>query len=203
MNEHATAWERIPWMVNGTLQGKPLKQLQEHLSGCAECRAEVALQSRMREVIAAQPVVELSPQASLNKLWSRIDTETRFQRTVSQHQPPRHRWWLYALAAQWLLMAGIAWWLVQRSPAEYRTVTSPPAVVQGELKVVFDEQMTLAEADTTIAGAGLVALSGPSPAGVFLLARDAQHRQSDLDAIVTQLRSLPRVRFAERSDVAE
>ncbi len=208
MSTHTKAWERIPWLVNGSLQGEPLNELQQHLSTCDECRAELALQRRLRDAIAAQPTVEFAPQASFNSLWARIEADTEFQKPIASVIPPRpRRWHLYGLAAQWLLIAGMAWWYIQAGSADYRTVTSrsftPVGELAGEFKVVFDDSTTLAQVKDMLAGTGLTSISGPTPAGVFVLSRDAQHDDLDLDATLAQLRANPHVRFAERSAGAE
>lgn len=204
MSEHTKAWEQIPWLVNGSLQGEPLNELQQHLSTCSECRAELALQTRLRDAVALQPTVEFAPSASFNSLWARIEADAEFQKPTAHVTPRRsRRWFIYALAAQWLLMAGMAWWYVYATSADYRTVTSRSTTPTGELKVVFDSSTTLAEVNDILASTGLTSIGGPTPAGVFVLRRDMQHENPDLDAALAQLRANPRVRFAERSAVAE
>ncbi len=204
MSEHTRAWEQIPWLVNGSLKGKQLNELQKHLSTCSECRAELALQTRLRDAIAAQPAVEFAPQASFNSLLARIEADAEFQKPGKRIMPHRDRRWLvYGLAAQWLLMAGIAWWYVHITSADYRTVTSRSITPTGELKVVFENSTTLAELAEILGSTGLTSIAGPSPAGVFVLRRDAQHDQLDVNAALLQLRASPRVRFAERSAAPE
>ena len=63
---HAEAFELIPWLVNGKLPQSELEWLNSHLVGCDECRAEVALQRRLRQAIRREESnVEYAPHASL------------------------------------------------------------------------------------------------------------------------------------------
>src|SRR5690242_4699574 len=119
MSEHSRAWEQIPWLVNGSLHGESLNKVQKHLSTCSECRAELVLQTRLRDAVAAQPTVEFAPQSSFNSLWTRIEAAAEFQKPVARATSHRSsRWFLYAIAAQWLLMAGMAWWYAYVASAD-------------------------------------------------------------------------------------
>ena len=171
---------------------------------------------RVRDAIAREPTVEFAPQASFNRLWERIESahgelpsrppaEVVTPRAAPDAAPParsgRRRWVRAALAAQAaaiLVLCSVLW---QRPPAPaYRTVTSTapaPVAADDVLKVIFDDQVRLADVKEILAGAGLVVASGPSEAGVYtLVARDARSRPLTAEA-AAHLRADPRVRFAE------
>ena len=77
MNEHARAVEMLTWRVNGRLAGPEADWLETHLEGCSECRRELAAQQAIRNAIAREPTVEFAPQASFNRLWARIEQDSR------------------------------------------------------------------------------------------------------------------------------
>ena len=216
MNEHARASELLVWMVNGRIESTDAKWLNEHLEGCAACRGELVAERRVRDAIAREPTVEFAPQASFNRLWERIGSEhgelpsrppaevmTPHAATgaASPARSGRRRWVRAALAAQAaaiLVLCSVLW---QRPAAPaYRTVTSTapaPVAADDVLKVIFDDQVRLADVKEILAGAGLVVASGPSEAGVYtLVARDARSQPLTAEA-AAHLRADPRVRFAE------
>lgn len=216
MNEHARASELLVWMVNGRIESTDAKWLNEHLEGCAACRGEMVAERRIRDAIAREPTVEFAPQASFNRLWERIAgehgelqsrppaeamTPRAATSTASPARGGQHRWVRAALAAQAaaiLVLCSVLW---QRPAAPaYRTVTSTapaPVAADDVLKVIFDDQVRLADVKEILAGAGLVVASGPSEAGVYtLVARDARSRPLTAEA-AAHLRADPRVRFAE------
>jgi anti-sigma factor RsiW len=205
MSEHTRAGELLTWMVNGTLAGPEAAWLDRHLDTCADCRAELAVQRRIRDAIAREPTVEFAPQAAFNRLWKRIEadgTEAAAPALAAVAGAGRARAWLrWAVAAQAaaiLVLCAVLW---QRpAPGTYRTVTeAAPAAFAGQevVKAVFADEVRIADVKAILAGTGLVVAAGPSEAGVYtLVARDAQVRASS-PAILARLRADPRVRFAE------
>ena len=146
--DHARASELLPWLLNGRLEGPDVGWVQAHLEHCAPCRAEYAAQQRIRDALAAQPVVEFAPQASFNRLWQRIESaaQSRGDRHMSAASlAPRadsdgamdapvqsRRPWLQALVglqAAAIVLLGAALWAQRaqdarlRAPPDYRTVT--------------------------------------------------------------------------------
>src|SRR6188768_2329152 len=72
---HATAWNLIPWFVNGRASDRDREALEAHLTLCADCRAEIEAQRGLMNAMQTTPVVESMPHASLQKLWQRIDAD--------------------------------------------------------------------------------------------------------------------------------
>lgn len=215
MNEHARASELMVWKVNGRIENADARWLDAHLERCADCRAELALEQRVREAIAREPTVEFAPQASFNRLWERIEAGERASAPVAvttaatdeiddvpaSRRSRGSRWLRVAVAAQAaiiLLLCAVLW---ERplAPA-FRTVTdaSPRPLVAGDvIKAIFADQVRLADVKEILQGAGLVVVSGPSEAGVYTLApRDAAAPPVTPD-MAARLRADPRVRFAE------
>jgi len=74
--DHQTAWELIPWYVNGTLEAAERRLVERHLEGCSECRAEVELCRGL--IDAGGRAEDLAPAphpAQLDRLVERIVAE--------------------------------------------------------------------------------------------------------------------------------
>src|SRR5882672_5493804 len=69
---HDRAWELLPWLVNGRADHEADPWLAQHVAACEECRREVELQSQMLAGLAADSRVEYAPQASFEKLATRM-----------------------------------------------------------------------------------------------------------------------------------
>ena len=210
---HAEAFELIPWLVNGKLPQSELEWLNSHLAGCDECRAEVALQRRLRQAIRREESnIEYAPHASFHKLWSRIEQASRDEPgepddrsavrgersfTAPAATPPRRRW--MAAAAVTLLVIGAGVLLASSwIRADYRTASAPqqPSGRDGEIRAVFAPNVTVDELTRIVSETRLTIVNGPSDAGVYTLAVPAGRDMTAGEALV-RLRSDPRVRFAE------
>ncbi|MEJ1965357.1 MAG: zf-HC2 domain-containing protein [Gammaproteobacteria bacterium] len=76
---HDDVWHALPFFVNGTLRGRSRADVDSHLADCAECRAEVEMQTQVRDAIAVEDVREETTQSSFDELWERItDHEAAF-----------------------------------------------------------------------------------------------------------------------------
>ncbi|HLQ12693.1 MAG TPA: zf-HC2 domain-containing protein [Steroidobacteraceae bacterium] len=215
MNEHARAVELLTWKVNGRLAGAEVDWLEAHLEGCSDCRRELAAQRAIRDAIAREPTVEFAPQASFNRLWARIEQDSRealppaLAPTVAARRGRRRhwaagRWTRAALAAQAVLIAllgGALWRGAPESRApDYRTVTDEaPGVPAGQpvIKAIFDDRVRLGDVQDILAGAGLAVASGPSAAGVYTLVAVDGKAAPLTPSTIARLRADPRVRFAE------
>jgi Putative zinc-finger len=109
MSEHITEW--LNALLDGELHGPRLRQVQDHLAGCALCRAELDDLSRLSQVLkAAAPAESDLPAdrfiAELTLLLPRRD------RSASPHRAPENiAWWLVpagAVAVWALLQAGLS-----------------------------------------------------------------------------------------------
>ncbi len=216
MNDHARASELLPWMVNGRIEPADGRWLNGHLEQCSSCRVELETQWRIRDAITREPTVEFAPQASFNRLWKRIeaggpDTAPEVATVAplplgNQVAYPRFgrglRPWVRATmaaqAAAILVLCGVLW-LRPLAPA-YRTVTDAtpgPSATGTVIKVIFDDQVRLADVKEILAGADLVVASGPSGGGVYALAPRDLKSQATVSAAAARLRADPRVPFAD------
>lgn len=205
---HRQAWDLIPWYVNGSAPESRCGQLQEHLSGCAQCREEVAIQRTLQQAMKTRPLVENMPHGSLHKLWERIDAEpdVHAPEPPARAPAPAHSqrmvaWLAAATAVQALLLGAVILGLLRlpqtTEDARFRTVTAPAAAVQvPSVRAVFSPDMTLGELQALLERARLRIVNGPTPEGVYTLAPTQTTAADSRQALVT-LRSHPATRFAE------
>ena len=62
--------EMIPWYVNGTLSDAEVALVREHIDACADCRADVALHTRMHTAAIENDVTPIVPKSSATELLS-------------------------------------------------------------------------------------------------------------------------------------
>jgi hypothetical protein len=73
---HARAWALIPWLVNGRADAADRAAAEQHLLHCAECRAELAAQQRLRQGVQDHlpaPAAGLDAERGLQRLLGRLD----------------------------------------------------------------------------------------------------------------------------------
>ena len=210
MSEHARADELIPWLVNGRLEGAERARVEQHLRDCAVCREEYASQLKVRAALTREPAVAFAPQASFNRLWERIESESAPAPAVQARpggaRPARalrrggaRRWLAVAVAVQALVIGTLASWLWNlNTRPDFRTVTTsaPGPAATAAVRAVFDESISLAELRELVASAGLSVAAGPTPAGVYTLTATPADAHT-LEAALAGLRRDRRVRFAE------
>ncbi len=199
---HRTAWDQIPWLVNGSASEKERAALEQHLHDCAECRAEVSAQRTLMQGMQTRPLVEKMPHASFQKLHARIDAD----RGVVQNRPQRPRrsprmvQWLSAAVVIQALLVGTLLVALLRGPvavddAPYRTVSSAAAIPgKATVRAVFAMDLTLGELQALLERSHLRIMDGPSADAVYTLGTT---RGGDARQALLTLRAHPAVRFAE------
>lgn len=207
----------LAWFVNGTLGPEEARSVSAHLERCATCRADAARLQTAQMLLRASPSVEYAPQAGLRKLMARVDQEPARDAAPSaapssarSAAKPRGgplarnpvRWLAAAVVVQAcaivaIVGAGLPDGRTASAPATFRTLTAPGADGP-RVRVVFAPTMTLAELQELLRANQLVALSGPSDAGIFTLTLQAPAADEQAQAaVVARLRADARVRFAE------
>lgn len=194
----------IPWYVNGSIGEGDRQRVDAHLTQCARCREDMALEQRVYAGMSVESGVEYMPAPSLKRLQSRLDGLT-----AQAPQAPfiaAHRravTWQGVMAASVAIMAvavsmlAADRWMQSRSRAGalYTTVTtSKPRVPDEVIRAVFAPTITLVELQTVLDEAGLRIVSGPTEAGVYSLAANSGRPVS---ASLASLRGHAKVRFAE------
>jgi len=203
--EHAFAQEHLPWQAAGTLDPVLERRMQAHLEDCSECREALEREHAIAEAIRATPMVDVAPQAGLVKVLARIEQRNARRAWLARWLHPlmgvgEHRPLALAVAAQALVIVMLAGALMislgQRRPAaDYRTLSNPvpaPTIDGAMLRVVLDEQLTVAQVHAMLAPLAGRIVSGPGRNGLFTL-----QVPGDAQAAVNALRAQPGVRLAE------
>jgi anti-sigma-K factor RskA len=214
---HSEIHELIPWWVNGRLSAAEAAQVESHLEQCAECRADVEVERRILAAVRHRTQVEYAPQASFQKLWTRIEEiEREVPSRAMSNVPETVQAGRTAIDSRWKLAAALvlclglgllaaAW--RQSTPVsempQYRTATAsePVASAPAQIRVVFSPEVTIDELTRIVRGNRLAIVEGPSESGVYGLAIVPGDQLSTADALA-RLRSDPRVRFAEPATAA-
>lgn len=214
-SQHRQSWDLIPWIINGTASESERRVVEEHLQGCADCRAELEFQQRLQCAVAHEGGVVADADASWARLRERLDAEpdaSPAARPALRRSRLSERSWMPWVMAAMLVQGvglgvlGTALW--SRAPSgslnaptpstAYRTLSaSPPAAQPATVRVVFAPSMTLGELRAVLASARLQVVSGPSDADVWSLAPAGESTRAATEAAVRTLRSSPGVRFAE------
>lgn len=190
---HRRAWEAIPWRVNGRIDDAERAVLEAHLRECRDCRDELALQERVRDELARQPGPAADIDASLARLWQRIDAQDAMRPAAD---PARTwvRWLAAAVIVESVALAALIGANVGGAAPEYRTFSTPPAAGAPAIRAVFAADLPLGELQALLERAHLQIVAGPTGLGVYTLApRPEGHHEAALDL----LRADARVRFAE------
>jgi hypothetical protein len=214
---HDRAWELLPWLVNGRIDRGSDEWLVQHVAACEKCHREIELQSTMLAGLAADTRVEYAPQASFEKLATRIkefEDEEHRQTGGSARAPApvvrMPRWLTATLALQGVFVVAIAvlvgWQTVDRMLApNYQTLTSaePASDPRGNLRLVLAPAVTLGDFESLVASLGATVVAGPTSAHVWTLAVPYGVHSSRFAKLLETLRADDRVALAEPLAAAE
>jgi anti-sigma factor RsiW len=201
---HSTAWDLIPWLANGRLSASEREAIEEHLPQCAACRVELAAQQTVMAAMSRDSVIESMPNASFQKLMSRIDATAPSRASIAPRRglrrPQMVGWLTAAVVFQAVLLGTLGTALYEArnrgAAADFRTVSSAPVQPGAAVvRAVFSPTLTLGELQALLEKAKLRIVAGPSEDGVYSLAL-ASPKDDARRALLT-LRSHPAARFAE------
>jgi anti-sigma factor RsiW len=197
--QHEDMWELIPWLVNGRLSGESAAALSAHLDECAECAREYQDQLRIYSAMQADDSIAFASEASFQKLATRLDAASQFERASRKVRS-------YAAAGVLAALGLAAWgaWSVHRMPASataaYRTLTSPAlvGVAGAQVRVVFTPNLTLSELARLLHSIDANITGGPTEAGVYTLGfGPSLNSSAQVAQRLALLRANDNVRFAE------
>jgi len=206
-SEHRRVQEALPWFLTGTLDEDERSLVEQHLAGCAGCRADLEEQRVLRAGLRTQEAMPDEAPA-LARLLERLDAAG----AAADHRSARPRWpigrWFGAVAAlprwasvtlalQCIVLAGLAWsmWPVDRTAASFHTLAAAGSAfdARGNLVVVFDPDARVRDVQAVLAGSRARVVDGPLASGAYIL--DAP--PAGLAATIQWLRKQRAVTLAE------
>lgn len=192
LTPHDEAEELLPWYAAAQLGPEDRLLVEQHLSSCAECRSQLAVERRLiHEFRARDPQVE----AGWARLRARIEPR-HAERKLAAQRPwsfARHPAVAMLAAAQFaffVLGAGLLLWL---SRPTYHALGSPPRSPTADVIVMFQADATVDDVKATLKAANASIVGGPTSADAYLL--HVPERQRD--------RSLARLRADNDVEMAE
>jgi Putative zinc-finger len=210
-NQHRQVWDLIPWVVAGSASAAERLLVQQHVSGCTDCLAELTfhrdlLQGMQANDLAQNPVAEA--EAAWQQMQSRIErsdaqktTDTTRQTAASPlHRPRRgaatQRWLVAAVLVQAVGLAALATLLQQRQPlANYQTL-STPVTTHAALRLVPAAGLPMGELAALLSTHGLQIVESSVDGSVLGLALGPA-AQGDAAALAARLRGRPGVLLVE------
>jgi anti-sigma factor RsiW len=197
----------LPWYLNGTLREDERRQVDQHLSSCAACRAELdelaQLNVQLHEVYAAQS--EPSPQIQ-RAVLAQVQLEASAKRakfvTGPQGLKGRDDWFRSLFVPRWapalavtLLVAqlGLLLWSMTRTTLSDQVTTRGLGSPTVRLRVVFQETASERQIRALVQGMRGRIVDGPTPDGAYIMelpAGDQAAAQKKVDALRSQTESV-------------
>jgi len=185
---HGEAEELLPWYANGQLDEADRAIVDAHLSSCAYCRQQLAIECRLiEEFQAIEPKIESG--------WTRLRGRIVSDSPVPTFKPPRptrlaEAWaFLTRPAVATLAAAQLAFFIVAGSallglsrPA-YHVLGSPPPAAAGNVIIMFRADATEQDIRDVLKSTGATIVDGPTPANAYVLHVAAARRQKALETL--------------------
>jgi len=189
---HAQTQHLLPWFVTGALTGKEAAQVEKHLAECADCRADLEIETTLAREVRTLPCDVERGWATLK---ARLDEVKAPQRKAALFDRPVPLGW--AVAAQAASVAVlVATYILAQPQLVYRTLGAPPSAARGNLMVIFRPDSSEATLRATLMRNQARIVDGPTAADAYVLQVPADRRP----AVLTQLRSDSIVALAQPID---
>lgn len=208
---HARTWALIPWLVNGRADDAQRAAAEGHLAHCADCRAELQAQQRLRRGLLADlpaPAADLDAERGLQRLLGRLD-QLPVEQDLPTAAPPapaapaRRARLPVALAAavvvQAVGLALLSLQLLRTDDAAYRTLSQPAVAAPAEARyrVVPDPAWPMQQWQALLDETQLRVVDGPNAVGAYALAPRSARAPAPAADVLARLRAAPGVRLAE------
>lgn len=210
-NAHKEAEELLPWYATGQLDREDHALVEAHLSSCAHCRRQLALELHMVEEFAS-----LTPETDAG--WERLRRRIEAQPYPQPCSQRRETWWDKAAldaASLWqgfrrppvaafafaqlafVVVAGAV--LLFLSQPSYHALGSAPPAKSANLIAMFRGDTTETEFRALLRDNGAALVGGPTPTDAYLLRVPERSR----GAVLAKLRSDRHVLMAQPIDGAQ
>lgn len=205
---HEEAEELLPWYATGQLDEADRAKVDAHLSSCAHCRQQLALEHQLIDQFQAMsPEVE----SGWSRLKARLETPAPAMaapvapamRRRARPNPLSELWTLlsrpavatFAIAQlAFVVFAGSL--LLSLSRPSYRALGSAPVPAAANVIVMFRSDATIEDVRDTLKLAGASIVDGPTPSDAYLLHVAPQQRATAL----AKLQSNENIQLAQPID---
>lgn len=200
-DEHHDLQELLPWYVTGRLDEAEQARVDAHVSGCAECQAEVRFQRRLEAEVARLPIDVEEGWASMRRQVEADQAST--PRPTVRRAMPRAAWMGWGIAASLAVVSGVslaprlaAPYLASDAQPGYHALSAAPAPAGGNVIVIFRPDATEAVMRETLRASHARLVDGPTTADAYVLSVDPKARE----AALANLRARREVVLAEPVD---
>jgi hypothetical protein len=210
---HERIQSLLPWFVTDRLDAAERAEVEAHLIGCPDCRAEERLERRLGAEVAAMP---MDVEQSWARLRARLDRPAPNRGRGSggglaaawrglgrslRGGPPWMGWAMAAQAALMVLLLGVV--LPHAGPgrgvdARYHALGASPSDRVGNVVVMFRPDTPERDLRAALEAGQARLVDGPTAAGAYVLAVPGARR----GAALTALRGRAGVVMAEPIDTA-
>ena len=219
---HQRIQSLLPWFVTDRLDAAERAEVEAHLSGCPDCRAEERLERRLADEVAAMP---MDIEQSWARLRARLEHPSANPSPRSgggfaaawrglgrslQRRPPWMGWAMAAQAAVMILLVGVVWPRPGASPGPasgadarnqapaYHALGAAASPRTGNVVVMFRPDISERDLRAALLENQARLTDGPTAAGAYVLSVPGARRAE----ILTTLRRRPGVVTAEPIDPA-
>ena len=192
-SDHELADSLLPWFVNGTLGAAEHKMVERHAAACVECRGNIALLARVRNVVGDAKPTPMVPHPRPDALAAAIDAR-------QARRGSRRAGWVAAASFAALVVISAVFMLVRgqapAGPLIFETATSNtrPLPMNYVFSVRFADGATLADRERVLQSLDarhISATGNPSEYRVIVALPAAS--LEDLERYTNRLESLPGV----------
>lgn len=200
---HSEAEELLPWYASGQLDEADRATVDAHLSSCAYCRQQLALERQLiNEFHALAPEVE----SGWSRLRNRIEAPVPVRAARTRESGMFTEMWAFlarpavaALATAQLAFVIVAGGvLLSLSQPAYRVLGSAPAPSSANIIVMFRADATELDLRNALEAAHASIVGGPTAANAYLLHVAPARRR----AALAKLQSDDNVQLAQPIDGA-
>ena len=192
-SDHELADSLLPWFVNGTLDRDEHKLVERHAAVCEECTGNIALLTRVRNVVGDARPTPMVPQPRPAALAEAFDARE------APRAPRRTGWVAAAGFAAVVLITAIFMLVPQQDPEQplvFETASSstPPLPMDYVFSVRFEDGATRADRERVLQELGARQISVTAdPSEYRLVVPLPAASLEDLERYTKQLESLPEV----------
>lgn len=190
---HESVRQSLPWLLAGTLAPDELATAEAHLRECAECRADLEWQRKLRAA-PPPPAGAFDADRAFAKLLPRLGPQAprigaldRWRRAAAANGA-----WLRWTAVAQLAAIGVLSLMLARPAADYRAMGAAPRP-QGNAVVVFRPDTPEREMRRILQASGARVVDGPTVTDAYVLALPA----GQAGAALARLRSERAVTLAQ------